>query len=207
MRIRSRRPAQPGQGISSTAPLRRARSSSCSRRPVAVSRPAAFLDPPGAMSRFAPADLGELRDAIGEALAAEEPLELVAGGSKRALGRPLQLPRTLDLSRLSGIRDYQPSELVLTAAVAPPIAEIGAELAAAGQMLAFEPPDWGALLDLPASTAGRRTLGGVLACHLSGPRRVKAGAARDHFFRFRGGSGPGGIFKAGGQGLQKDTRK
>src|SRR6267378_8389889 len=104
MRIRSRRPAQPGQGISSAASLRRARSSSCSRRPAAVSRPAAFLDPPGAMSRFAPADLGELRDAIGEGLAAEEPLEVVAGGSKRGLGRPLQLPRTLDLSRLAGIR-------------------------------------------------------------------------------------------------------
>ncbi len=120
------------------------------------------------MSRFAPADLGELRDAIGEALAAEEPLELVAGGSKRGLGRPLQLPRTLDLSRLAGIRDYQPSELVLTAAAATPIAEIEAELAAAGQMLAFEPPDWGTLLGLPAPAAGRRTLGGVLACNLSG---------------------------------------
>ena len=157
------------------------------------------------MSRFAPADLGELRDAIGEALAAEEPLELVAGGSKRGLGRPLQLPRTLDLSRLAGIRDYQPSELVLTAAAATPIAEIEAELAAAGQMLAFEPPDWGALLDLPASAASRRTLGGVLACNLSGPRRVKAGAARDHFLGFRGVSGRGEIFKAGGKVVKNVT--
>lgn len=157
------------------------------------------------MSRFAPADLGELRDAIGEALAAEEPLELVAGGSKRGLGRPLQLPRTLDLSRLSGIRGYQPSELVLTAAAATPIAEIEAELTAAGQMLAFEPPDWGALLDLPASAAGRRTLGGVLACNLSGPRRVKAGAARDHFLGFRGVSGRGEIFKAGGKVVKNVT--
>jgi glycolate oxidase FAD binding subunit len=157
------------------------------------------------MSRFAPADLGELRDAIGEALAAEEPLELVAGGSKRGLGRPLQLPRTLDLSRLAGIRDYQPSELVLTAAAATPIAEIEAELDGAGQMLAFEPPDWGALLDLPASAAGRRTLGGVLACNLSGPRRVKAGAARDHFLGFRGVSGRGEIFKAGGKVVNNVT--
>jgi glycolate oxidase FAD binding subunit len=157
------------------------------------------------MSRFAPADLGELRDAIGEGLAAEEPLELVAGGSKRGLGRPLQLPRTLDLSRLAGIRDYQPSELVLTAAAATPIVEIEAELAAAGQMLAFEPPDWGALLDLPASAAGRRTLGGVLACNLSGPRRVKAGAARDHFLGFRGVSGRGEIFKAGGKVVKNVT--
>src|SRR5712671_2556080 len=205
MRIRSRRPAQSGQGVPAIAPLRRTRPPPCTWRPVAVSRPAAVLGPPGAMSRFAPADLGELRDAIGEALAAEEPLELVAGGSKRGLGRPLQLPRTLDLSRLAGIRDYQPSELVLTAAAATPIAEIEAELAAAGQMLAFEPPDWGALLDVPASAAGRRTLGGVLACNLSGPRRVKAGAARDHFLGFRGVSGRGEIFKAGGKVVKNVT--
>ena len=157
------------------------------------------------MSRFAPADLGDLRDAIGEGLASEEPLELVAGGSKRGLGRPLQLPRTLDLSRLAGIRDYQPSELVLTAAAATPIVEIEAELAAAGQMLAFEPPDLGALLDLPASAAGRRTLGGALTCNLSGPRRVKAGAARDHFLGFRGVSGRGEIFKAGGKVVKNVT--
>jgi len=157
------------------------------------------------MDRFTPADLGELRDAIGDALAAEEPLELVAGGSKRRLGRPLQLPRTLDLSRLAGIRDYQPSELVLTAAAATPIVDIEAELAAAGQMLAFEPPDWGALLDLPASGAGRRTLGGVLAGNLSGPRRVKAGAARDHFLGFRGVSGRGEVFKAGGKVVKNVT--
>ena len=157
------------------------------------------------MSRFAPADLSELRDAIGVALAAEEPLELVAGGSKRGLGRPLQLSRTLDLSRLAGIRDYQPSELILTAAAATPLAEIEAELAAAGQILAFEPPDWGALLDLPAFAAGRRTLGGVLACNLSGPRRVKAGAARDHFLGFRGVSGRGEVFKAGGKVVKNVT--
>src|SRR5215472_13781004 len=157
------------------------------------------------MSRLAPTDLRELRDAIEESLAAEEPIELLAGGSKRGLGRPLQLPRTLDLSRLTGIRDYQPSELVLTAAAATPIEEIETALAAAGQMLAFEPPDWGALLGLPESAARRRTLGGVLACNLSGPRRIKAGAARDHFLGFRGVSGRGEIFKAGGKVVKNVT--
>ena len=147
------------------------------------------------MSRFAPADLDELRDAVGEALAVEEPLEVVAGGSKRGFGRPLQLPRLLDLSRLAGIRDYQPSELVLTAGAATPIEEIDAALAEAGQMLAFEPPDLGALFGLPEAVAGQRTLGGALACNLSGPRRIKAGAARDHFLGFRGVSGRGEIFK------------
>jgi len=157
------------------------------------------------MSGFAPADLSELRDIVAEAVAAGESLEVVAGGSKRGLGRPLQLPRSLDLSRLAGIRDYQPSELVLTAAAATPIAEIEATLAAAGQMLAFEPPDWGSLLGLPATAAGRRTLGGVLACNLSGPRRIKAGAARDHFLGFRGVSGRGEVFKAGGKVVKNVT--
>jgi glycolate oxidase FAD binding subunit len=153
------------------------------------------------MSHFAPTDLRELRDAVAEALAAKEALEVIAGGSKRGLGRPLQLPRTLDLTRLSAIRDYAPSELVLTAGAGTPIAEIEATLAEARQMLAFEPPDWRALLDCE----GEPTIGGALACNLSGPRRIKAGAARDHFLGFRGVSGRGEVFKAGGKVVKNVT--
>src|SRR5438093_11965897 len=98
------------------------------------------------MTRFSPKSLDELRDAVAAALGAAEPVELVGGGSKRGLGRPLQTAHTLDLSRLSGIRDYAPSELVLTAGAATPLAEIERALEAAGQMLAFEPPDWRWLL-------------------------------------------------------------
>ena len=123
---------------------------------------------PGGDEPRGPGDLGELRDAVGEAIAVEEPLEVVGGGSKRGLGRPLQLPRTLDLSRLTGIREYQPGELVVTAGAATPIAEIEAVLAAAGQMLAFEPPDWRALFGLPASVTGRLRSAARLACNLRG---------------------------------------
>src|SRR5438874_11679351 len=98
------------------------------------------------MARFVPADLAELRDAVAAALAADEPVELIAGGSKRGLGRPLQTAHTLDLSRLAGIRDYAPSELVLTAGAATPLAEVEHALDEAGQLLAFEPPDWRGLL-------------------------------------------------------------
>ncbi len=154
------------------------------------------------MTRFSPADLKELRDAVGEALAADEPLELVAGGSKRRLGRPMQTPRTLDLSRLSGVRSYEPSELVLTAAAATPLDEIQELLAENGQMLAFEPPEWRSLFGSPLA---RPTLGGVLACNLSGPRRIKAGAARDHFLGFRAVSGRGEIFKSGGRVVKNVT--
>ena len=159
----------------------------------------------GNAARVAPADLGELRDAVGEALAAEEPLELIAGATKRGLGRPLQLPRALDLSRLAGIRDYEPSELVLTAGAATPLEEIEAALAPARQMLAFEPPDWAGLFAFPDSAARRGTLGGALVCNLSGPRRIKAGAARDHLLGFRGVSGRGEVFKAGGKVVKNVT--
>ena len=154
------------------------------------------------MSRFVPADIDELRDAVAMALAAEEPVEIVAGGSKRGLGRPLQTAHTLDLSRLSGIRDYAPSELVLTAGAATPMAEIERALAERGQMLAFEPPDWRRLL---GSEDTEPTLGGVLACNLSGPRRIKAGAARDHFLGFRAVSGRAEVFKAGGKVVKNVT--
>ena len=154
------------------------------------------------MTRFLPTSINELRDAVADALAANEPVELVAGGTKRGLGRPLQVPRTVDLSELSGIRDYQPNELVLTAAAATPLVVIEAAMAPARQMLAFEPPDWRALLGTPD---GRPTLGGVLACNLSGPRRIKAGAARDHFLGFRGVSGRGEVFKSGGKVVKNVT--
>lgn len=157
------------------------------------------------MTRFVPADLDELRDTVAGALAAEEPVEIVGGGSKRVLGRPLQTPHTLDLSRLSGIREYAPRELVLTAGAATPLAEIEHALAEAGQMLAFEPPDWRSLLGGPEDDRGEPTLGGVLACNLSGPRRIKAGAARDHFLGFRAVSGRGEIFKAGGKVVKNVT--
>ena len=158
------------------------------------------------MTRFAPADLTELRDQIAWALAAQEPVELVGGGSKRRLGRPVQAAHQLDLTRLSGIRDYAPSELVLTAGAGTSLAEIERVLEDAGQMLAFEPPDWRGLLapDVGRDTGGP-TLGGVLACNLSGPRRIKAGAARDHFLGFRAVSGRGEMFKAGGKVIKNVT--
>jgi glycolate dehydrogenase FAD-binding subunit len=154
------------------------------------------------MTRFVPTSIDELREAIAAALAAEEPVELVAGGTKRGLGRPLQTPHLVDLTRLSGIRDYAPSELVLTAGAATPLTAIDRALNAAGQMLAFEPPDWRALL---GQVHGSPTLGGILACNLSGPRRIKAGAARDHFLGFNAVSGRAEIFKAGGKVVKNVT--
>jgi glycolate oxidase FAD binding subunit len=154
------------------------------------------------MTRFAPTSICELRDVVGTALAAEEPVEIVGGGSKRGLGRPLQTPHVLNVGGLFGIREYEPSELVMTAGAATPLAEIERLLAEHDQMLAFEPPDWRGLL---GSEDTNPTIGGVLACNLAGPRRIKAGAARDHFLGFRGVSGRAEIFKAGGKVVKNVT--
>jgi glycolate oxidase FAD binding subunit len=149
-----------------------------------------------------PADEGQLVELLRWAAAEETPLELAAAGSKRGFGGPVQAAHRLDLSAFAGIRDYQPAELVLTAGPATALSELEAALAANRQMLAFEPGDWGPLHGGPA---GAGTLGGALACGLSGPRRIRAGAARDHFLGFRAVSGRGEAFKAGGKVVKNVT--
>ena len=154
------------------------------------------------MAVFSPADAKDCREVVAWAVAEERPLELVAGGSKRGLGRPVQAGEVLDLSRLSGIGDYEPAELVLTAAAGTPLEEVEAALAARRQMLAFEPADWRTLL---GAGDRRQTIGGVVSCNLSGPRRIRAGAARDHLLGFHAVSGRGEAFKAGGKVVKNVT--
>jgi len=146
-----------------------------------------------------PADAAELAAAIG---GSEGPLEIVGSGSKREFGRPINRGRRLDLSRFAGITLYEPEELVLTAGAGTPLAALEAALAGSNQMLAFEPPDLGPLYGLPA---GAGTLGGMLACNLAGPRRLRAGSARDHFLGCIAVNGQGEIFKTGGRVVKNVT--
>jgi glycolate oxidase FAD binding subunit len=87
------------------------------------------------------------------------------------------------------------------------LAEIEALLAEKNQMLAFEPGDWSGLLEAGGIAAGnsRGTLGGAIACNLGGPRRIKAGAARDHLLGFHAVSGRGEVFKSGGRVVKNVT--
>ena len=154
------------------------------------------------MTHFAPSNAAELAATVAWAAAESQSLEIVAGGSKRGFGRPMQAAHTLDIGAIRGVVDYDPGELVLTARAATPMAEIGALLAEQRQMLAFEPPDWSGLLD---AAPGRQTLGGVIASNLAGPRRVRAGAARDHFLGFAAVNGWGDAWKAGGTVVKNVT--
>lgn len=151
--------------------------------------------------RFVPRDETELGDVLSWAAAGKTPLEIFARGTKRGLGRPVQAAHGLDLSNLAGVIDYEPSELILTARPATPLAEIAHVLGQAGQRLDFEPPDLSAIY----ASADRGTLGGAISCNLSGPRRIKTGAARDHFLGFSAISGRGEAFKAGGKVVKNVT--
>ena len=149
-----------------------------------------------------PRDGKDVEDAVRWAIAEGKALEIVGHGTKRAIGRPAQTDLTLDLSALSGVTLYEPEELVLTARAGTPIAEIEALVESKGQQLAFEPMDYGPLF---GGAAGRGTIGGVLAANVSGPRRIKAGAARDHFLGFTAVSGRGETFKSGGRVVKNVT--
>ncbi len=107
-----------------------------------------------------------LAEQIRAAAAARTPLRIRAGGSKDFYGN---LPRgaMLDPRAACGIVAYEPTELALAARCGTTLAEIEALLESHGQMLAFEPPRFGA----------GATIGGCIACGLSGPRRASAGYA------------------------------
>jgi len=155
------------------------------------------------MPVLTPADAADAQQMIASAAAERQPLEIRAGGSKQALGRSERPEDVLDVSRLTGVIDYEPSELILTAHAATPMAEIQALLDGHGQMLSFEPPDWRALLG--ASPKGQGTLGGVIACNLAGPRRVRAGAPRDYLLGFAAINGRAEPWKAGGKVVKNVT--
>ena len=141
-------------------------------------------------------------EAVAWAAAEEQPLEIIGCGSKRGLGRPVQAANSLDLSGLSGITLYEPEELVLSARAGTKLSQIEAALEEQNQMLAFEPANLAPLL---GDEAGEASIGGVLACNLSGPRRIKAGAARDHFLGVESASGRGELFKSGGRVVKNVT--
>lgn len=149
-----------------------------------------------------PRDPKQVEDAICWALAQGKTLEVIGHGSKRAIGRAAQWDATLDLSALKGVTLYEPEELVLSAKAGTPLHEIEALVAEKRQELAFEPMDYGPLL---GGAAGAATIGGVIASNLSGPRRIKSGAARDHFLGFSAVSGRGETFKSGGRVVKNVT--
>lgn len=135
--------------------------------------------------------LAELVAAVREAAAHSTPLVITAGDTKGFYGNPVK-GRRIDPRRYAGVVAYEPTELVVTARAGTRLAELESLLAAQGQMLAFEPPHFGA-------TA---TLGGCIAAGLAGPRRCAlgpaSGAVRESVLGARLLDGRGNVLSFGG---------
>ncbi len=134
------------------------------------------------------ATLAELRERVTAAHRNRTPLRLRGAGTKDFYGEAFS-GEPLDLRPYSGIVDYEPSELVITARCGTPLSVIETLLADRGQFLAFEPPAFG----------GDPTIGGVVAAGLSGPRRPYAGAVRDFVLGATLLNAKGEILRFGGQ--------
>ncbi|MDA7947356.1 MAG: glycolate oxidase subunit GlcE [Hyphomicrobiaceae bacterium] len=149
-----------------------------------------------------PKDESELAAVVAEANAAKTPLEVCGAGSKRNVGRPLQIASSVTTERLRGVTLYEPNELVLSARAGTPLKDIEAALAKNNQQLAFEPVDLGPMLGEEENQA---TIGAVFAANLSGARRIQVGSARDHLLGIRAVTGRGEIIKSGGRVMKNVT--
>ena len=135
-----------------------------------------------------------IQERVRQALAENAALKIFAGRTKSFLGRRHDgIP--LDLSALTGIVSYEPNELVLVARPGTKLSELEALCHSENQYFAFEPPAWGAAA----------TIGGTVSCNLSGPRRFKMGALRDHLLGAELIDGCGERIRTGGKVVKNVT--
>lgn len=149
-----------------------------------------------------PATDWELKSMLAQLGEQGVPVEVVGAASKRAIGHPVRSAAIMTTASLRGITLYEPTELVMSARAGTPVTQIEVELASRGQMLPFEPLDYGPAL---ASRGGLQTIGAVFATNNSGSRRIAVGSARDHMIGVRAVNGRAEMFKAGGRVMKNVT--
>ncbi|QWE16396.1 glycolate oxidase subunit GlcE [Polynucleobacter sp. AP-Nino-20-G2] len=128
------------------------------------------------------------REQILAAAKNKTPLSIEGGGTKSWYGNQNTFTK-LDTRPYSGILEYQPEELVITACAGTPLKDIAAALAEKNQILPFEPPYFGE----------NATFGGVIAAGLAGPGRISAGNLRDFVLGARMMDGKGQDLSFGGK--------
>jgi glycolate oxidase FAD binding subunit len=149
-----------------------------------------------------PRDTADLVDLVASAIDRGAALAPRGQATKRGFGRPVGPAHDLDLGQFTGIGLYEPDELVIGAGAATPMADLLTVMNQSRQHFAFEPPD---LAPFYGHAAGAGTIGGAVACNLAGPRRIAAGAARDHFLGFTAVNGRAESFKAGSRVMKNVT--
>jgi glycolate oxidase FAD binding subunit len=146
-------------------------------------------------------DAGDVEQVVRSAIASEQPLEIIGHGSKRMVGQPIKTNALLDLSALNAVTAYEPNELIVTVQAGAPLSDVLSLIDSKNQQFAFEPMNTAALLGTPDIG----TVGGMIGAGLAGPRRIKAGGARDHLLGAHAVSGFGDSFKAGGKVVKNVT--
>ena len=146
-------------------------------------------------------DAKDVEQVVRAAIASEQPLEIIGHGSKRQIGQPMATNALLDLSTLNAVTSYEPNELIITVQAGAPLADVLSLIDSKNQQFAFEPMNTAPLLG--SSDLG--TIGGMIAVGLAGPRRIKAGGARDHLLGAHAVSGFGDSFVAGGKVVKNVT--
>lgn len=143
----------------------------------------------------------DVAEYVCDAYQADRKLRIIGGGTRQSLGNSCESDATLSTADMTGISLYEPSALTIVAAAGTPLDEIEKTLAAEGQRLPFEPMDHCGLL----GSSGKPTIGSVVACNISGPARIQAGACRDSLIGVRMVDGIGRVIKNGGRVMKNVT--
>ncbi len=151
---------------------------------------------------LAPRDEADIKDLVAAAIGNETPIEIRGGGTRCGLGRPIEAAIAVSMAGLSGVRLYEPAELVMTVSAGTSLAIVRDLLTQNGQELAFEPMSHAGLY---GRSREAETVGGLMAVNASGSRRIKVGAARDHLLGFRAVNGRSEVFKSGGRVMKNVT--
>ncbi len=143
----------------------------------------------------------EIADYINNAYVHVKPVEIIGGGTRSGLGHQVIARSKVSLENHAGIKLYEPEALTLVAKAGTPLKQLQETLMENGQRLPFEPMSHQAIF----GTTGNSTIGGVVACNISGPRRIQAGACRDSLIGVRFVNGKGEIIKNGGRVMKNVT--
>ena len=151
---------------------------------------------------LSPSTEKEVSEIVREIYSKQLPIEITGTGTKKGFGYNLQTARKLTLSKLSGIIDYKKEELYIKVKAGTPIQDIEKILDENNEELAFEPIDFGYMIN---GQSNKGTIGGYVACNFAGSRRFKVGSVRDNILGFKGVNGKGDIIKSGGTVVKNVT--
>jgi glycolate oxidase FAD binding subunit len=131
-------------------------------------------------------------DTLVRAIDGANAVSVVGAGTQREVGGELR-PGATEVRVPSGILSYEPADMTVTVLGGTPVSVLDAALEEQGQECPLDPRD------------ERATVGGVLACGLSGPRRLRLGPVRDRVLEVRFVTGDGRVVRGGGPTVKNVT--